>query len=148
MCNDKLVEQSVHRKIARMDTHDEGGQENAELRAKRGNEPPLPEPTLQPDSRPAKRPSIRETYLAPAAVPVCMLRGYPAMVDCPYCGRRALTSIEHKAGLVTFAVCVGMCLVPALQLGCCLLPFCVDTMQDVEHRCGACGRMVSTYERL
>lgn len=121
-------------------------QEKAEHGTERGNEASLP--TEAPDGKSVKRPSIRETYLAPAAVPVCMLRSYPAMVDCPHCGRRTLTLVEHKAGLMTFAVCVGMCLVPALQFGCCLLPFCVDSMQDIEHRCGACKRVVSTYERL
>ena len=33
-------------------------------------------------------------------------------------------------------------------LGCCLLPFCIDGLKDVEHMCPNCGKVCGVCRRF
>ena len=33
-------------------------------------------------------------------------------------------------------------------LGCCLIPFCIDSCKDAVHTCPCCGQVVGRYQRL
>ena len=44
-------------------------------------------------------------------------------------------------------LCVVLCLF-GLVFGCCLIPFCVDSVKDVIHKCPNCGAVIARYNRL
>ena len=63
----------------------------------------------------------------------------PQMITCQYCGTQGFTIVHREAGLGTWLVCAGVCLVTG-----CLGPiaFCIDGALDANHHCATCGRQV------
>lgn len=52
----------------------------------------------------------------------------PIQCICPHCHQAIVTRVEKKTGLVSWLVCGGIVLVGG-WLGCCLIPFCVDSLK-------------------
>ena len=52
-----------------------------------------------------------------------------------------MTEATYRPGLLTWLIAGGVCLV-GCWLGCCLIPFCIDGVQDVEHRFVCCFTFV------
>eukprot|EP00483_Globobulimina_turgida_P008198 UN08214 len=70
---------------------------------------------------------------------------YPQQCYCPRCQKLTQTRTMYVPGLGTWAVAGGVCLV-GCWLGCCLIPFCIDDLKDVEHSCSICGNFVGSYK--
>jgi lipopolysaccharide-induced tumor necrosis factor-alpha factor len=62
----------------------------------------------------------------------------PQVAYCANCRSQGVTSIKHTAGTCTWLSCVA-CFCMGCYLGCCLIPFCVNSLQDCEHHCSNCG---------
>uniref|UniRef100_A0A914HUP7 LITAF domain-containing protein n=1 Tax=Globodera rostochiensis TaxID=31243 RepID=A0A914HUP7_GLORO len=73
---------------------------------------------------------------------------YPQQTHCPYCHQRVSTIPRNVAGNMTWLVCCGICLVGGFIFCCCLVPFCIDDLQDCEHYCSNCSRYLGTFERF
>ncbi|XP_078096175.1 lipopolysaccharide-induced tumor necrosis factor-alpha factor homolog [Mustelus asterias] len=71
----------------------------------------------------------------------------PIQTTCPGCNQLVLTRVSHSPGALTWLSCGGLFLVGCV-LGCCLIPFCVDGLQDVDHNCPNCGRHIGSCKRL
>ncbi|CAJ0934776.1 unnamed protein product, partial [Mesorhabditis belari] len=71
---------------------------------------------------------------------------YPTVVTCPNCKQVNPTTTFAEPGLLTWLVCCGTAIIGLWP--CCLLPFCVDSCQDSEHRCGKCKKYIGTYKRI
>ncbi|XP_067911826.1 lipopolysaccharide-induced tumor necrosis factor-alpha factor homolog isoform X2 [Heterodontus francisci] len=71
----------------------------------------------------------------------------PMQITCPSCNQVVITRISHSPGALTWLSCGGLFLVGCV-FGCCLIPFCVDGLQDVEHNCPNCGRHLGSCKRL
>merc|ERR1712228_905479 len=67
----------------------------------------------------------------------------PQQALCPRCQGLRTTRTTPVAGLGTWVVAGGICLF-GCWAGCCLIPFCVDDMKDIEHRCSQCGSFLGT----
>lgn len=52
----------------------------------------------------------------------------PIQCTCPNCYQPIVTRIEKNTGLITWLICGGIILVGG-WLGCCLIPFCVDSLK-------------------
>ncbi|KAI5933199.1 LITAF domain-containing protein [Manis javanica] len=50
-------------------------------------------------------------------------------------------------GDLTWLLCTGL-LVFGCFLGCCFIPFCVDSLMDVKHTCPVCQQELFRYQRL
>eukprot|EP01084_Bolivina_argentea_P263656 446332_1 len=70
---------------------------------------------------------------------------FPQQCFCARCQKVTQTRTQYVTGLATWAVAGGVCLV-GCWLGCCLIPFCIDDLKDVEHRCSVCGTFVGAYK--
>lgn len=71
----------------------------------------------------------------------------PREMECPYCHAYVRTSTEYQTGALTWLVSGLLCLF-GCWMGCCLLPFCIEDMQDVLHRCPNCNKNVGVCRRL
>ena len=71
----------------------------------------------------------------------------PVSMVCPYCTATILTSVTYTPGTLAWLVCGGLILV-GCWAGCCLIPFCVDGMQDAVHSCPNCRRQLGCFRRM
>ncbi|KAL2796249.1 LITAF-like zinc ribbon domain-containing protein [Aspergillus keveii] len=69
------------------------------------------------------------------STPIPSLAQSPAVVDCPFCRQRALTSTTHETGASTHTWALCLCIF--LCIG--FLPYLMDSFKDVQHRCGNVG---------
>ncbi|XP_053551202.1 lipopolysaccharide-induced tumor necrosis factor-alpha factor [Bombina bombina] len=71
----------------------------------------------------------------------------PVHMCCPYCTRMITTRLVFSSGALTWLSCGGLCLL-GCGAGCCLIPFCVDALKDVDHFCTNCHRIVGSFKRI
>jgi len=72
---------------------------------------------------------------------------YPTNMTCGNCHSQIVTQTVTRAGLLAWLIC-GALVLFGCWLGCCLIPFCVDDCQDVDHICPNCKAMVGSYRRI
>lgn len=77
------------------------------------------------------------------AVPLLSLQKTPAVVDCPVCGQREMTSPIKQSGGATHASAALCCL--CLCLGC--VPYLFGEFKDTLHKCGSCQAHLALYHR-
>ncbi|RNA35820.1 lipopolysaccharide-induced tumor necrosis factor-alpha factor [Brachionus plicatilis] len=71
----------------------------------------------------------------------------PAQIMCPNCRASVLTRVKYQSGVLTWLIAGGLCFI-GLWLGCCLVPFCVDSCKDAEHYCPNCRYMIGRNKKL
>ena len=77
------------------------------------------------------------------ATPIANLGRGPAPADCPACGQRSMTNCAFETGNTTHAWAFGLCCFACL--GC--IPYLMNSMKDVTHKCGRCGVLLATWHR-
>ncbi|XP_029432094.1 lipopolysaccharide-induced tumor necrosis factor-alpha factor homolog [Rhinatrema bivittatum] len=86
------------------------------------------------------------------AVPVHTIIGTsfsdsPAVTVCPACHQSITTRVQRSNGLLTWLICGGLAIFGCI-LGCCLIPFCIDSCKDTDHFCPNCNHHIYKYKRL
>ncbi|KAL8175270.1 UNVERIFIED_CONTAM: hypothetical protein K2H54_017641 [Gekko kuhli] len=71
----------------------------------------------------------------------------PVQMCCPSCSKVIVTRLSHSAGALTWLSAGSLCIL-GCWIGCCLIPFCVDSLLDVDHYCPSCNTLLGTYKRL
>jgi lipopolysaccharide-induced tumor necrosis factor-alpha factor len=66
---------------------------------------------------------------------------YPANVLCPMCEKRGITETTKTTSIMQYVACLGIFSV-GCGLGCCFVPFCVDSMKDTVHKCSGCKHVL------
>jgi len=72
---------------------------------------------------------------------------YPMSIACPFCQVQVVTAIKPEPGMLTWLICLVLCVFGCI-FGCCLIPFCIDSCQDVLHSCPNCNRLIGRYKRI
>ncbi|XP_039223840.1 lipopolysaccharide-induced tumor necrosis factor-alpha factor isoform X1 [Crotalus tigris] len=108
--------------------------------------PPFPPQSygMQPQPVRAVPPVPVHTVYIPG--PLVFLE-HPMQIHCPACNQMIVTRISYQPGALAWLSCGGLALV-GCWLGCCLIPFCVDAMQDVQHFCPCCNAFLGVHKRL
>ncbi|OCT64021.1 LITAF domain-containing protein [Xenopus laevis] len=87
---------------------------------------------------------------APVVTPVIVTSVFhdtPASTTCPACRQNVITNIHYSTGLLVWLL-FGILLIFGCWLGCCLIPFCVDSCKDVDHFCPNCNHHLYKYKRM
>jgi len=69
---------------------------------------------------------------------------FPVSTTCPNCHQVMVTRTTKEPGLIAWLSCAGLALV-GCWLGCCLIPFCVDGLQDTTHYCSNCNVVIGAH---
>ena len=69
----------------------------------------------------------------------------PVQVTCPTGNHVVTTNVAYKNGTLTFIVAALLCFL--LGPCCALIPFCIDSLKDVEHTCPVDGTVIGVYKR-
>ncbi|CAL8098236.1 unnamed protein product [Calicophoron daubneyi] len=71
----------------------------------------------------------------------------PQKFMCSICLNKITTKVYYVNGVATWLGCAGIFLIGGV-LGCCLIPFYVDSCKDVQHYCPICNTYFDTYKRI
>ncbi|XP_072225667.1 cell death-inducing p53-target protein 1-like [Leuresthes tenuis] len=72
---------------------------------------------------------------------------HPCRTQCPECREFVVTETFTSISSVTWLVCFMTAMFGCVA-GCCLIPFCVDALKSIIHRCPKCQTKISTIKRL
>ncbi|THD25224.1 hypothetical protein D915_003981 [Fasciola hepatica] len=71
----------------------------------------------------------------------------PVFINCPVCRSPIVTQVRHQSGILTHLMCGLLCLFGCFP-GCCLLPYLIPALKDIEHSCPVCGITIARITRL
>lgn len=97
----------------------------------------------QTKGHPGMPPQAQSGTVYQNATPIASLNRGPAPADCPACGQRAMTNVAYEVGNTTHAWALGLCCL--VCLGC--IPYVMNSLKDVQHKCGRCGVLLATWHR-
>ncbi|CAH8635011.1 unnamed protein product [Heterobilharzia americana] len=103
-----------------------------------------PPPYQGPPAYVPPPPTYEETRLPPVIVtqpPTTVFKWNPVGIVCPYCHSSVVTKVRSEAGLLAWLLCGVLCLM-GLWAFCCLIPFYLESTQDVIHTCPLCKSQV------
>ena len=61
----------------------------------------------------------------------------PTNIYCPMCEKRGVTETHKKASVAQYISCLAIFSI-GCAVGCCLLPFCIESCKDTVHYCANC----------
>ncbi|XP_066271743.1 lipopolysaccharide-induced tumor necrosis factor-alpha factor homolog [Branchiostoma lanceolatum] len=71
----------------------------------------------------------------------------PVHIQCTNCGQQIITKLTYITGMTTWLACMAIFVFGGF-LGCCFIPFCVDSLKDVRHTCPNCGAHLGTFRKI
>jgi len=78
------------------------------------------------------------------ATPLNVLGRSGAPVDCPVCGQRTMSRTTPVIGNSNHVWAGAVCLLTGFF---CFIPYLMDSLKNVEHRCGGCGVLLATVHK-
>ena len=64
---------------------------------------------------------------------------------CPRCNQQVTTAITTDTSLIQH-LGAFVCCIFGLWFGCCLIPYCIDSMKQVTHCCPNCKNTLGMYK--
>ncbi|XP_044159955.1 lipopolysaccharide-induced tumor necrosis factor-alpha factor [Bufo gargarizans] len=105
---------------------------------------PVPPYVVQPMPMPMQTPVTVQTVYVQQPV---RFHDRPVQICCPRCNTLTTTRIDHTSGALAWLSCGGLCIL-GCGFGCCLIPFCIDSLKDVDHYCSNCQALIGSYKRI
>jgi len=84
-----------------------------------------------------------KTIVQVVQVPMPELGPSPARLQCPSCQLDITTSTSSKPSAVAWTLSLVLCF--TMLWPCFCLPFCVDSLQNVKHKCPHCKATLGRY---
>lgn len=113
--------------------------------------PPMGAP-MHPDNTHVHQPMM-QAQVIPAGQPLVyaqapqVMSTKPQVLMCQHCHSEVMSTVRNEPGAVTWLSCLGLVVV-GCWLGCCLIPFCVNELQDALHYCSRCGNFLGRKNLL
>jgi lipopolysaccharide-induced tumor necrosis factor-alpha factor len=87
-----------------------------------------------------------------AAVLVAPFGFVPMRTTCPHCHSEITTAVEYEVGNYAWMICgiitlIGLFLAFCVLLGCCFIPFCMESCKDAVHICPNCRQTLARVPR-
>ena len=82
---------------------------------------PPPYPAAEPGLQPAHH---QQAFLISSFPSQLDAGPFPVRTECPLCKNEVLTETYSSAGLLTWLLAAGLCVI--CPFGCCLIPCCID----------------------
>jgi len=95
---------------------------------------------------PTVNPTIPVAY-GVQVIPVTAFAKNPVQCSCPNCRSMIITRVEQTSGLLTWLLCFFL-VIFGCWLGCCLIPFCISDLQNIQHYCPNCNAFIGEYRPL
>ncbi|OAP63355.1 hypothetical protein AYL99_02582 [Fonsecaea erecta] len=95
-----------------------------------------------PSQQPYGQRSVSGQFRQTVAIPNLGMSAAP--VDCPACGQRAMTNVSYHTGNTTHVWAGVACCLTGLL---CFVPYLMNSLKDVQHRCGVCGVLLATWHK-
>ncbi|XP_062868543.1 lipopolysaccharide-induced tumor necrosis factor-alpha factor homolog [Trichomycterus rosablanca] len=86
--------------------------------------------------------SVQTVYVQPT-----VFGDLPVQTVCPMCTQTVVSRLDYNSGSMTWLACAGIFIFGCFY-GCCLIPFCVDSLKDVRHICPNCNHTMGMFKRL
>merc|ERR1711973_1008717 len=67
----------------------------------------------------------------------------PTQMTCNNCKKQITTAVESKPSLIQWGICLAICFLGG-GCGCCLIPFCIDSLANYDHDCPNCNVRVGS----
>ncbi|KAL2100768.1 hypothetical protein ACEWY4_002529 [Coilia grayii] len=103
---------------------------------------PYPQQPVTAVAPPVTMQTVQTVYVHPV-----VFGDVSVEVHCPVCAKMVMTRVERNSGVLTWISCLGISVVGCIY-GCCLIPFCVDSLKDAHHHCPSCSSLLGVYKRL
>ena len=68
----------------------------------------------------------------------------PARLMCPSCQKEITTRTSSKPSMMAWSLSLILCF--TMLWPCFCLPFCVDSLQNVKHKCPHCKIVLGKYQ--
>ena len=95
---------------------------------------------------PTVNPTVPTAY-GVQVVPMVAFSKNPIQCTCANCRSLIITRVEQSSGLLAWLICLLLALF-GCWLGCCLIPFCISDLQNVQHYCPNCNAFIGEYRPL
>jgi lipopolysaccharide-induced tumor necrosis factor-alpha factor len=80
-------------------------------------------------------------------IPLSEFGSQPVQCACPQCHLTIVTRVERTPGLLVWILCCILILF-GCWFGCCLIPFCIPSIQNTQHYCPNCKSFIGKYRLL
>lgn len=87
------------------------------------------------------------TVIVQPSVAIANFSDNPIQLRCPKCNAEIMTSTHYETGTLSWILCLILCFF-GFFMGCCLIPFCIDSAKDVVHTCPNCNQHIGRYNRM
>ncbi|XP_051569782.1 lipopolysaccharide-induced tumor necrosis factor-alpha factor homolog [Myxocyprinus asiaticus] len=87
--------------------------------------------------------AVQTVYMQPGLV----FGDVAVQAHCPVCTQNVVTRLEYSSGALAWLSCAGLAIFGCIY-GCCLIPFCVDSLKDVTHHCPNCNSVLGVHKRI
>lgn len=68
----------------------------------------------------------------------------PVSMVCPHCREQTVSRLKYESNIINHIMAFTCCIF-GLWCGCCLIPYCINSIKNVRHECNRCGTFLGLH---